>query len=739
MSAGRDFVGSSPEPVGSHGSETRATGVSRLSYGVAIFVAAFLLFQVEPLIAKMILPWFGGVAAVWTVCLLFFQAALLLGYTYAHLLTRLPVRMQAVTHITLLAASLLTLPIVPSAAWKPAPAADPSGRILLLLTVTIGAPFVLLSATSPLLQAWYHRRTGARPYRLYAVSNAGSMLALLSFPTLFEPAVRAHTLAIVWSFAYVACACMCAGLAWALRRPMAGQASGTMSVPSTTEAVANGGSVTVPAVVGRPSALGFVLWLALAACGSALLLAITGYISQNLAAVPLLWVLPLALYLLSFILAFAGLYRRWLFLRLLGVALGALVYGSSSWFEAASAPAAALIPLFCGALFLCCMFCHGEIARLQPDPRHLTAYYLLISLGGAVGALFVALIAPRVFSTLAELPIAIGACAVLAVIAVVRDPSDQRPATSNQPWRERLTLLAVIAVAAAILISLVAQARRTDGHTRLRARNFYGVLRVDDQLDLRLLQQQDLMFLYQAPDPRYRELVNGAVNHGIQLLMPSLRRRATTYYAMNSGAGIALTQEGKRGPLRVGVIGLGAGTLAAYARPQDTYRFYEINPLVIQIARHEFSFITESPGRIDIIPGDARLSLEAEPPQQFDVLAVDAFSGDSIPVHLLTREAFQLYFRHLKPGGVLAVHVSNRYLDLAPVVRGAAEALGKHAVVVESKEDEATQVFSSTWVLVSAEELPYEYELLKRAEIQVGDKHRVVWTDDYSSIFPLLK
>ncbi len=689
-------------------------------YAVAIFLSAFLLFEVQPLVAKMILPWFGGSASVWTVCLLFFQTTLLAGYAYAHLVSRLAARTQAAVHVALVAVSLAALPIIPNSAWKPQGAGDPSGRILLVLALTVGLPYFVLSSTSPLLQAWWSRRNlGQAPYRFYALSNVGSMLALLSYPVVVEPRVRTHTQAIAWSVAYVVAAVLCAWVAVSVR--------GHVADPTLPNAVR----------VGHPSWGLRALWMTLAAIASALLLAITNHISQNVASVPFLWIAPLSLYLLSFILCFdnSRWYPRSVFLRLLAVALGGLTYALSDQFG--PTPITILVPMFCAFLFVCCMFCHGELARLKPEPNYLTEFYLMVSLGGALGALFVAVIAPRVFNSLTELPIAVGACAVMAVVVVARDP-----AGVFQPGARRAhpVTVGIALIAAAIVVSLAVTARESNNYTRIKARNFYGILRVYDKTAALMVEKiPDPVHLFDPPDPRYRELVNGTINHGLQFMTPSMRRFATTYYSTKSGVGVALQQEGIGRPLRVGVIGLGAGTLAAYGRYGDYFRFYDINPLVINVANHEFTFLRDSMAKIEIVPGDARLSMERETGDNFDVLAVDAFSGDSIPVHLLTLEAFELYFKQLKANGILAVHVSNKYLDLVPVVRGAAERLGKKAVVVSNEADDDREIFASTWVLVSTQELPYQMELMKAGEVTVSDGPHVLWTDDYSSVWRLLK
>lgn len=688
-----------------------------LIYGAVIFSSAFLLFLVQPLIAKLILPWFGGVAEVWAVCLVFFQTVLLLGYLYAHLLARkFRPRVQGRIHAALLAASVLWLPILPKASWQPSGREDPATYILWLLALTIGLPFLVLSSTSPLLQAWYARSRGASPYRFYALSNVGSLLALLVYPGLVEPQFSSSHQATGWSAAYIVVILLCGAVGLAL---------GRQPGPSTAPA---------PADVPPPDAKRQLLWICLAACGSALLLAITNHITQDVASVPFLWVLPLGLYLLSFILCFEGRgwYRRGLFLRLLALALGGMAYALSPTY--AGLPLLVLVPLFCVGLFLCCMFCHGELARLKPDPAHLTSFYLMLSLGGAIGAALVALVAPRVFSGFYELEIALGACAVL--VYVVHRGDSEGPFRRTGPLLARAGLAALVAL---FLVSLGFTIQRQREQDRLSVRNFYGVLRVSD-----VTPPPATTGGAAAPvspfEGRYRQLVNGTIEHGLQFLAAGRRDLPTTYYGPNSGIGVALRAlEGKR-PLRVGVIGLGTGTIAIYGRAADRYTFYEINPLDIQLAHSEFTFLRDSPASIRIVRGDARLSLEHEPPQRFDVLAVDAFTGDSIPVHLLTLQAFQLYFRQLQPQGVLAVHISNRYLNLEPVVEAAAAHLNKEAVEIENRDDHPRGIFESVWILVGSREGFLAQSAIEAAgRVLSPSKRDIFWTDDYSSLFRVLK
>ncbi len=759
-------------------------------WGGTLFLSAFLLFQVQPVLAKLILPWFGGAAAVWTTSLMFFQCAYLLGNLYAWWLMRRSPQVQSGVHIALLAASLLMLPILPRASWKPPADANPMLYILGVLATTVGLPFVILSATSPLLQAWYvRRREGARPYRVFAVSNAGSLLALLSYPILVEPHSTTRHQAIGWSAAYVLFGILCGASARRERqntitsdRKAAKSRSLAEFIPAplpglgmTTE------NKTTAAHAAHPHWKLQLLWLALAADAAALLLAVTNHLSQNVAAVPMLWIVPLSLYLLSLILCFEGhgWYQRFFFLRLLAVALGGMAYALSPDFV--NAGPLLQVPLFCVGLFVCCMVCHGELEKLKPAPEHLTLFYLLVSAGGALGGIFVGVIAPWQFRGFYELPLAVLGCAVLTLIALYRDPTFlprklplpgtfaqslprklplpgtfarslprklpltcllpklALPATSAQKrtfarepttvmhrrWLHPVFLLAA-GLTLALAVSLYREAARQGEGARVTGRNFYGVLRVSD------LPATD-------KQPLRRQLVNGTIVHGIEILESARISQPTTYYGNESGAGIALLAARARGSLQVGVIGLGAGTLASYGQAGDRYFFYDINPLVIRTAQSQFAFLRDSKAEIQVVPGDARLSLERDAATQFDVLLVDAFSGDAIPIHLLTREAFELYLRHLRPHGVLALHVSNKYLDLEPVVRAAAGSLGLSTATVVNTADETNEIYTATWVLVAREssELPVQSPVI--AWSKVPQKNPQPWTDDYSNLLEILR
>ncbi|MBZ5591516.1 MAG: fused MFS/spermidine synthase [Acidobacteriia bacterium] len=692
--------------IGSDGGAPGHRGAPLALYAVTIFFSAFLLFEIEPIIAKIVLPWFGGSAAVWTTCLLFFQTVLLAGYLYAHVaMRRLAPRTQVFMHIGLLAASILTLPVIPGAAWKPLGNEDPSWRILGLLAVTLGLPYLLLSATTPMLQAWYARtHENATPYRLFALSNAGSMLALVSYPVLVEPVFSTGHQAWTWSAAYLGFVLLCGSVAWLAR---------------TGRAPIN----DVEAADDSPPGWGLQLtWVSFAACGSTMLLAVTNHLTQNVASIPFLWILPLTLYLLSFILCFEGRgwYHRPTFLKLAAVALGSMAYAMGEDFQ--NPPLSLLIGVFAGGLFVCTMVCHGELARLKPSHGHLTSFYLMISIGGALGGVLVGLVAPHFFSGYFELPIAMVWCAVMIVLAV-------RPGRSGIDHRlfAKIVWIGSIGCALALATCLGYEIHQFRTGSLLLVRNFYGALRVNDEGD-------------GVEEAKIRKLTHGTINHGEEFLDAGRHMQPTTYYGYKTGIGLAIQEAQVRLGLRVGVIGLGTGTIAAYGRPGDTFRFYDINPLVIDIARSQFRFVPESKAKIDIVLGDARLSLEREPPQNYDILAVDAFSSDSIPVHLLTREAFGLYFRHLQPGGVLAVHVSNKHLDLAPVVENAANSLGRRSALIDTEDDDDNAVFGATWVLISTRESLFQYPFIRRAATPVKRIPGLrMWTDDYSNLFQILK
>jgi MFS family permease len=675
--------------------------IKKLLYISTIFLSAFLLFQVQPMIAKMILPWFGGAAAVWITAMLFFQTVLLFGYLYAHWsIRRLNHKMQFVVHTFLLGASLLLLPLTPALSWKPAGSEEPIARILGLLTVSVGLPYFLLSTTSPLLQAWYARNfQTAVPYRLFGLSNLSSLLGLIAYPFLIEPAFTLRQQSGGWSVGFAVFVILCLIVAV------------VSSGNEATKVVAPQDMKKMDRSALRPPRIREqIIWLLLSCCSSSLLLAVTNHLTQNVASVPFLWILPLSLYLLTFVICFdyEQFYNRKIFSWLLMFALAGMTYGLTTWGSQTSLKL--IIPAFSVGLFICCMFCHGEIVQRKPAPRYLTSFYLMLSVGGALGALLVGLIAPRVLNGFFELDLALVACAVLLLFLL-----------PHQQWKAAATgSFVVVLFVTALAYSNITAFEKAP---RVMGRNFYGVLRV---------LESDI-----GTERESRVLVHGSINHGKQFVAPDRRRDHTAYFGPESGVGLAISAL-RRSPIKVGVIGLGAGILASYAEPGDFFRFYEINPLVETIAKDQFTYLSDALGKVDVVIGDGRLSLEREVNQHYDLLVVDAFSGDSIPVHLLTQQALELYFRHLKTKGILAIHTSNRYLNIAPVVEQLSRSLDKYAVSVENPDNENRGIYQSQWALVTSAPLRASYILRVAKKIPVNTNLRI-WTDDYSNLFQILR
>jgi len=677
-----------------------------LVYALSIFLSAFLLFLVQPLIARIILPWFGGTASVWTTCLMFFQTTLLAGYLYSHAVARrLKPRTQMILHLVLLGVSVLFLPILPGSGWKPADGFKPEIRILTLLAATVGIPYLLLSTTGPLVQSWYARsHPGASPYRLYALSNAGSLIALIGYPVVFEPMLRIQDQAYVWSGAYVCFVILCAATAWI---------SAKRAAP--VEAAAH-------EAIERPKFSQLAMWAALAFCPSALLVGITSHLTQNIAPIPLLWVIPLALYLVSFILTFESdrWYRRGIWFPVFITSVAVMV--AFLFPDARNLQIKTLIPVFVLGFFGCAMTCHGELYRLRPPASSLTAFYLMLSLGGALGGIFVGVAAPLIFNYYYEVPVTLLATVIFVSLVINRgETALPGPTARSIQW-------VLLGAAAGGIIYLAGWVIPVWGQKfTFMGRNFYGVLRVEDTAET-------------AATAAVRELHHGSINHGAEFMGVGRHREPTTYYGPDSGVGLALGKLAGAAPMRVGLIGLGAGTLAAYCRPGDSYQFYEINPMVVNIARQQFFFLKECPAENSIVLGDARLSLEREAPRNFDVLAVDAFSGDSIPVHLLTIQAFEEYKRHLKPDGILTVHVSNRYLALRKVVARVVREAGLYGFEIQNKDNDDANIYQSDWVMLTRDpkfgERP-EWKVKNRVEFEKSEIR--LWTDDYSSVIPILK
>lgn len=754
-----------------------------LPFALSIFTGAFLLFQVQPLIGKYILPWFGGGPGVWTTCLLFFQTLLLGGYAYAHVTTRLltPKR-QAVVHVALLALALLLLPITPADSWKPGALEDPTWHILLLLLATIGLPYFVLSSTGPLMQQWFSvTNPGVSPYRLYALSNVGSLLALLSYPVFFEVKFARHTQSALWSSGMVFFALACGYCAWRVWRQTA----------AAPQPAADGSPADAPADAragARVSSVDRLFWFALPAIASVLLLATTNKLSQEVAVIPFLWVLPLSLYLLTFIISFdhARWYHRGVFTALLVVGIAFVLQVIPAGVDV---PMKLQIIVYSAAMFVACMICHGELYRLKPEPRQLTSYFLSIAAGGAIGGFLVAIVAPAVFDDYRELELGYWVLTYgLGVLCYHHRSREMATAVAvggmllvfGMPWLESqfddaaglavelmeflrgnaLIILAGLGVIIgslfhlrtlsvlpgfqvrmaglvmvfSVLVGAVVVVQWPEGGSvpvLSATRNFYGTLKVYD---------------YNASDEenRYHLLLHGATTHGMQFVKPERSVIPTTYYSENSGVGRALDSM-PESPRRVGIVGLGTGSLLVYGRAGDYMRVYEINPAVHQLAREQFTYLEISPARVEVVMGDARLMMERElalgEAQQFDVLVLDAFSSDAIPVHLLTKEAFELYLSHLKPDGVIAVHVSNRYLNLRPVVERVAGHLDLNVAVIYEDYEPDWWVYATTWILVTRNQEFLEQYAIESVteEPETWERPPPLWTDEYASLYSIMK
>lgn len=712
----------------------------RFVFGLTIFLSAFLLFQVQPLIARFILPWFGGTPDTWTACLLFFQATLFAGYFYAWLLTKFatPAR-QAVIHLALLLVAAMCLPIIPSSQWKPSPgdADNPAFRILLLLCRSVGLPYLTLSATAPLIQHWISLTKLGRPYQFYSLSNLASLLALLSYPLIIEPLLRLRTQAWIWSAGFGFYVVLCGYLAIKSRH-LAGE----------TNAV-RARDLAPPA--NQPRAGSYLQWLLFSSCGSMMLLATTNQISQDVAVVPLLWVAPLALYLLTFIICFAN--ERWyvravvtpIFLTLAIVSLLALQRGAILHFVWQLA-------IYCGTMFVACLVTHGELARIKPPAEFLTIFYLCLAAGGALGGLFVSLIAPNLFTMLVEFEISLSMAAVILLFVYYRDRAHLRPSNRSPiPW-PLLYLLALAVVAIAVLLNesrhlldqygrqsttAVASARRQPSRILARTRNFYGTLVVSSA---------------KRETGSLRSLLHGRILHGQQFAQSPLSLRPLTYYGTNSGVGFALLNHPKRNALapsdrrlNIGDIGMGVGTLAAYGQAGDRICFYEINPDVIRLAKKHFTYLSESSAETEIILGDGRLSLERElfsnSAPRYDVFVVDAFSGDAVPAHLLTRECFRTYTDRLAPEGILALHVSSRFLDLTPLVGTLCQELGMRTFWADTPASAESGTRRAFWVLATKSRAfltQFEKNPLF-TEFVADTRNSVVWTDDHVNLLAILR
>ncbi|HEV8547713.1 MAG TPA: fused MFS/spermidine synthase [Polyangiaceae bacterium] len=684
-----------------------------LGFALTIFTSAFLLFQIEPLISKVILPWFGGSPAVWTTCLLFFQTLLFVGYAYAHVSTRVCTRrQQAVLHLALVALALALMPVSPGAHAKPSGALHPTLGVLKLLAETVGLPYLLLSSTGPLVQGWFGQAyPGRAPYRLYALSNVGSLLALVSYPFVFEPAFTTGVQARLWSWGFVGYAGL---LAYAT--------SSRLRTPKDAK-VSDRRARSIPVSSAPPSVGQRALWVGLPAFASVLLLATTNHVCENVAVIPFLWVAPLALYLLTFIIAFDG--PRWYSRR--GFAIAGLVLSLavgcidplSELLERAGIHTGfrSLLVLDFSYLFVIAMLCHGELVRSKPSADRLTEFYLLVALGGALGGVFVSMACPALFSTFFEWTLGLLTAFALALAV--------RAVTAGDRVRTPLGN-ALLGVPLVVGLALIGYFQRDDEPPLEVARNFYGTIAVYD-VDA------------DKPADRHLSLTHGVVVHGRQYTAPDKQDQPLAYYGEESGVGRALRFFANASELSVGAVGLGVGTLAHYVHAPQHLQFYEINPEVVRLAEKYFTYLSRCGAACSIVMGDARLSLEREQPQNFHVLVLDAFSGDAVPTHLLTQQAFDLYLRHLRPEGVIAVNITNRQLDLAPVLEGLAEQAGLRRVRIFSDDNPARQLYHADWMLLTRDGRFVSATPARLPPNLLRAKPKVRWTDGYSNLFQLLK
>ncbi|MEM6687968.1 MAG: fused MFS/spermidine synthase [Planctomycetota bacterium] len=674
-------------------------------FATAILMGAFLVFQVQPIVSKIVLPWFGGTPAVWSTCLLFFQLVLFGGYLYAHLLkTFLTPRTQALVHCSLLLLAVGSLPIEPSTTWKPTGSENPTWYLMQLLAVHVGLPYFVLSATGPLVQAWlsYHDQSN-RVYRLYALSNIGSLTALLSYPFLIEPWLSVSSQSLVWSL-------IMGGFSVVL-----GLVATTLMGKSNdhrTEAVVDANSTGSDAVTWNTR----LAWLALPAFASVLLMNVTSHVCTDVAVVPFLWVCPLSLYLLSFIIAFdsPSWYRPKL-IAAIGLAALWLTYQSDhlpiDWQMIAT------VVFYMVFLLAMCLLCHGEAARLKPPPSKLTEFYLMLSAGGALGGLIVAVLCPILLDNMFEIAASIYLAQAFGLIVLLSARGWGAPQYAFK--RVALFNSAIVLFASIQIINLYFNEPEKVVESQ---RNFFGELRVE-KLDDRI------------------QLVHGRTIHGAQAFSPR-EMEPTSYYGRTSGVGLAMKATQARLPsARIGIVGLGCGVLTTYGRLEDRFDMYEINPAVIDLAERHFSFLSSCPSEQHMHVGDGRLLLERHAGEPFDLLVLDAFSSDAIPAHLLTCEAMSLYGKCLTKKGILAIHVSNNHLDLAPLVHRLAQSVGMTSLKIDDAGDHAELTQRSQWVLLS-----YDPDVISGEDFDVGSlpepselADAPLWTDQYHNLLSVLK
>ncbi|MCE9604315.1 MAG: fused MFS/spermidine synthase [Planctomycetia bacterium] len=705
------------------------------------FLGAFLLFQVQPLIGNVILPWFGGTPTVWTTSMLFFQAMLVVGYGFVYLTTRfLPPSWRSVLFIACAALSLAALPILPDARWKPTPDTDPTAGVLLLLFACVGGPYFLLSTTGPATQEWFSRAfAGRSPYRLYALSNLGSLLGLLTYPLLVQPTLDLPVQSRLWSIGFGVFALLAGFCAWRVRGFADVPLIATPQIDEPVKRLAGNKKSRVEAVA-EPAAAKSPLreslqWLALSMGGSVLLLGTTNHLCQDVSSFPMLWIAPLVVYLTTFIICFdrpRWYVRSWLaVLTMILVPLACLPILEDARYDFMRPRFLPVAVLNLAMLFVGCMLCHGELAARKPRPQRLTFYYLVIAVGGALGGLFVSIIAPLIYTLYWEWILASPGLFLFAAILLADNWT--KAGYLHRLWAKGLFVAAIVA---GLLLVARNHIERSETYVLASARNFYGVVQVSGVYDEK-----------NSDELKWAVMRSGSTRHGSQLFKSpaigdKVRRMATTYYGSDSGIGRALFRARELPkPHRIGVVGLGAGTLATYSRSNDIFHFYEINPIVVDFAKEYFTYLKDCEGKSDVLLGDARLTLENEPPQDYDFLILDAFSSDAIPVHLLTTQAFEIYLRHLNEDGILAIHISNKYLNLAPVVAAAAKRFGLEGTLIYSRDDPDTLQQASRWVLMTRRTTSPLWQRWSREGANSLDAFDTIepWTDERSNLLEILK
>lgn len=684
--------------------------LSWLCFSLTIFLGAFLMFLIEPVTGKLVTPQFGGTASVWCMCLLFFQAVLLGGYTLTYGLSKLPPAKQGILYAAIMLLSVFLVHIPTGKAWAPAVAGNPVQNLLLLLTTYLALPCVLLSSISGLFQHWFRLSGLGNPYPLYSISNVGSLGALLAYPTLVEPNLTLPNTLTLWTWLYwLLVVVALVGISVMLKRHRHQQ-------PDTTSSVELASS--------KPFSIPWRLalaWIVLSTAGSVLLLAFTSMMTHDIAPVPLLWVIPLSVYLLTFILCFS---QKPFYNRAVYVGLGQLLL--VLYLFKGMLPILPHMLFVLVLLFVLCMICHGELVARKPDPAKLPLFYWMMAFGGMLGGVFVNLLAPGLFSDYTELPLILIAMAVFTVYLGIRYPVD----LNRWVWMHRLNRVVVLSLTLLFAVGYVFFKPKENTITQVlqKTRNFYGIAKV-----------------WTSQTAQFKGVFNGTILHGGQYLDPARKQIPLTYYHAQTAFPLVaqlMRERRQERPLQIGAIGLGTGSIATYAKPGDTYTFYEIDPKMKAIAERDFSFLQDSSAKLQIVMGDGRLSLEKEPSRHYDILLVDAFNGDSIPVHLLTREAVQAYLRQLKPDGVLLFHVSNKYLNLSPVISNQGLAVKLSVVCLNTRQQDEKRFFSNpSYVAITPN--PWLSDALKQPTIKKSFPDIEIttpkwvssvgrWTDDYS-------